>query len=106
LSPDSRGRSLAKTAVYRTVSIALLAAITYYYTGNAGEATTITILFNGGGALAYYGLERLWESIDWGRRKSIAIPQSNDPSAPISLSLGAQRSEPPASRRNDVKDQA
>ena len=51
-------------------AIALLAAISYYFTGNAGEATTITILFNVGGTLAYYSLERLWESLDWGRRAS------------------------------------
>ena len=60
---------MAKTIVYRVVAIALLAGITYYYTGNAGEATTITILFNLVGTAAYYGLERLWESVLWGRGK-------------------------------------
>jgi len=64
---DARGRTLAKTIVYRMVAIALLAGITYYYTGSAGEATTITILFNVAGTIAYYGLERLWESVLWGR---------------------------------------
>jgi len=73
LSRDSRERSLAKTIVYRLVAIALLAALSFYYTGNAGEATTITILFNVLGALAYYGLERLWENVEWGKaRPSIA----------------------------------
>ena len=66
---DSRGRTLAKTIVYRLVAIAILAGITYYYTGNAGEATTITILFNVVGTVAYYGLERLWEYVLWGRGK-------------------------------------
>jgi uncharacterized membrane protein len=47
--------------------VALLAGITFYYTGNAGEATTITILFNAGGTLVYYALERLWDSVEWGR---------------------------------------
>ena len=70
LGRDSRGRTLAKTIVYRVVAIALLAAITYYLTGDAGEATTITILFNVGGTVSYYGLERLWEYIDWGRSAS------------------------------------
>jgi len=69
LNRDSRRRTLAKTLVYRMVAIALLAAITYYYTGSAGEATLITILFNATGTIAYYGLERLWESIPWGRGK-------------------------------------
>ena len=66
---DSRGRTLAKTIVYRVVAVALLAAITYSYTGSAGEATTITVLFNGVGTIAYYGLERLWEYVQWGRGK-------------------------------------
>jgi len=67
LISDSRRRTLAKTIVYRLVAIALLAAITYYYTGSAGEATVVTILFNATGAIAYYGLERLWEAVSWGR---------------------------------------
>ena len=67
LGRDSKGRTLAKTIVYRVVAIALLAALTYYLTGNAGEATTITILFNVAGTGAYYGLERLWEYVEWGR---------------------------------------
>jgi uncharacterized membrane protein len=69
LSRDSRGRTLAKTVVYRVVAIALLAGITYYYTGSAGEATTITVLFNVVGTVAYYGLERLWEYVLWGRAR-------------------------------------
>jgi uncharacterized membrane protein len=64
---DSKSRTLAKTIVYRVVAIALLAGITYYFTGSAGEATTITALFNIAGTIAYYGLERLWESVLWGR---------------------------------------
>jgi len=69
LSRDTRERSLAKTVVYRVLAIAMLAGITYYYTGNAGEAGLITILFNASGTVAYYGLERLWESVEWGRDK-------------------------------------
>jgi uncharacterized membrane protein len=52
---------------YRIVVIALLAAITFYFTGNAGEATIITILFNVGGSIAYYTFERLWDAIPWGK---------------------------------------
>ncbi len=52
---------------YRIVIVALLAAITLYYTGNPGEATAITIVFNAGGSAVYYGFERLWGSIEWGK---------------------------------------
>jgi uncharacterized membrane protein len=67
LNTESRKRSLAKAMTYRIVVIALLAAITFYFTGNAGEATVITILFNVGGSIAYYTFERLWDAIPWGR---------------------------------------
>lgn len=67
MKEESRTRSIAKTAVYRMTAIALLAALSFYYTGNAGEATTITILFNVGGSVVYYALERLWDSVAWGK---------------------------------------
>ena len=76
-SIDSRGRSLAKTVVYHVWAVAFLAAISYYFTGNAREATTITVLFNAGGTLACYGLERLWESLDWGRGASESGPRGS-----------------------------
>ena len=56
--------------MYRVWAIALLAAISYYFTGNAGEAT----MFNVGGTLAYYSLERLWEDLNWGRSAPESIP--------------------------------
>jgi len=93
LSRDSRERSLAKTAVYRVVAIALLAAISYYYTGNAGEAGLITILFNASGTAAYYGLERLWESVEWGRGRLDGSPiqRSHEPVDPV---LSGERAVP------------
>jgi uncharacterized membrane protein len=90
VSRDSRRRTLAKTMVYRVVAIALLAGITYYYTGSAGEATAITILFNVTGAVSYYGLERLWEEVQWGRRRTETPVNQGDR---VSLNL------PPAGSR-------
>jgi len=54
--------------VYRIVVIALLFFITLQLTGNPGETTTITVVFNIAGAIAYYGLERLWGAVNWGVR--------------------------------------
>jgi len=67
LGSESRARSLAKTLSYRVIVIALLAAITYAFTGNAGETTVITVVFNIFGATIYYGFERLWDAIKWGK---------------------------------------
>jgi uncharacterized membrane protein len=52
---------------YRIAVIALLAFITYFFTGNAGEATGITLVFNVGGTVIYYLYERLWDAINWGK---------------------------------------
>jgi len=49
------------------VIAALLALITFYFTGNPGTTTIITIVFNLGGAVVYYGFERLWDAINWGK---------------------------------------
>jgi uncharacterized membrane protein len=101
LSRDSRGRTLAKTAVYRLVAVALLGGITFYYTGNAGEATTITIIFNVLGTIAYYGLERLWEYVLWGRGDA-GSPVSLRVSKPLApLSGDARASALPGSRETD-----
>jgi uncharacterized membrane protein len=80
LGRDTKGRTLAKTIVYRMVAIAFLAALSYYLTGDAGEATTITILFNVGGTGAYYALERLWEYVEWGRSPvdTMPLPRHSD----------------------------
>lgn len=63
---------MAKTATYRVVIFALLMAITYYYTGNAGETTVISIVFNVSGAAVYYLFERLWNAISWGKNQELA----------------------------------
>jgi len=94
LSRESRRRTLAKTVVYRTVAIALLAGITFYYTGSAGEATVITLLFNVTGAIAYYGLERLWDAIQWGRG-GIGPAVSQGDRGPLKLSPGGTHAVTP-----------
>ena len=60
-------RSLLKMAAYRVSVTALLAGITFYYTGNMGETGIIAVVFNVGGAFLYYGYERLWDAVTWGK---------------------------------------
>lgn len=64
---ETVARSMAKTLTYRVVVFALLAAITYYYTGNVGQTTVISVAFNVSGAAVYYFFERLWNGIGWGK---------------------------------------
>ena len=74
MNSETRWRSLGKTLSYRVVVIALLAAITYGLTGNPGETTIITIAFNTSAAVIYYVFERLWGSINWGKRGLEGLP--------------------------------
>ncbi|MDA4127775.1 MAG: DUF2061 domain-containing protein [Thaumarchaeota archaeon] len=67
MKSETRARSIVKTLSYRIVVGALLALLTFYITGNPGTTTIITVVFNLGGAAIYYGFERLWNSIGWGR---------------------------------------
>ena len=64
---ETRLRSLAKTFAYRAVASALLAGITLAYTGSLVETGAITIIFTVTATIAYYLLERAWDSINWGR---------------------------------------
>jgi uncharacterized membrane protein len=68
LPNETRARSLAKMATYRVAAAALLAAVTFYLTGSTGLTGAVTLVFNVGGALVYYGIERLWNDISWGRK--------------------------------------
>jgi uncharacterized membrane protein len=77
MAKETRARSFAKTIAYRVVAIVLLAAVTYAFTGNLGETTLVTVVFNAGGAAAYYGLERFWDGIDWGRKPDGAGVNAN-----------------------------
>jgi uncharacterized membrane protein len=65
---ETKARSLAKMVTYRVAAAALLAAVTFYVTGSTGLTGVVTLVFNVGGALVYYGVERLWDDIAWGRK--------------------------------------
>jgi len=67
LLKETRLRSLAKTFAYRAVASALLAGITFAYSGSLFETGEITVLFTITATIAYYLLERAWDSVKWGR---------------------------------------
>ena len=82
LSSETKWRSLGKTLSYRVFAIALLAMVTYTLTGNPGETTMVTIVFNASAAVAYYGFERLWGAVNWGKREL-----EGSPTAGVALAL-------------------
>jgi uncharacterized membrane protein len=58
-------------ASYRIMVVVLLIVITYYFTGDLGQTTTISIVFNVAGSAIYYVYERMWGRIEWGRALAI-----------------------------------
>ena len=51
---------------YRAIASALLAIITWSFTGSIGDTTGITIAFTISATAAYYLHERIWNGAKWG----------------------------------------
>lgn len=65
---ESKKRSLVKMIVYRGILTALLAVITWIFTGNTGQTTIITVVFSISATAIYYAHERVWNQVKWGTR--------------------------------------
>lgn len=65
---ESRKRSITKMLTYRAILTALLAVISWIFTGNVGQTTVITIVFSVAATAIYYLHERMWNSVRWGLR--------------------------------------
>lgn len=60
-------RALVKTLCYRVLMIAITVFVALFVTGNTGEALSIGAAANVVKTGTYYGYERLWDRISWGR---------------------------------------
>ena len=61
----SRRRSIIKTLSYRAVVTVILAIVTFVFTGNLYQTSTIAIVFGIFATASYYLHERLWSKISW-----------------------------------------
>jgi uncharacterized membrane protein len=61
----SRRRSILKTLSYRAIVTVILAVVTYVFTGNIYQTSTIAIVFGILATLTYYLHERLWSRLNW-----------------------------------------
>ena len=68
---DKASRSLAKAVSWRLLAALILGGITFAVTGSWEASTLITLVYNLVQVFVYYGHERLWERIPWGRRPSL-----------------------------------
>lgn len=64
---DTPKRSWVKSITWRIVGIIILGLIAYWLTKDWKAMTGITLIFNFVRLILYYGHERIWERIAWGR---------------------------------------
>ncbi len=68
---ESHTRSLVKSATYRGLVIVTAMLVSWYYTGDAIQSITISLVFNGISTVIYYLHERAWNRILWGKKDSL-----------------------------------
>lgn len=66
---ETRKRSLAKTATWRGIAIAVTLLISYMWLGEWKSAIALALTANGIKAGLYYMHERVWDRSDFGREK-------------------------------------
>ena len=64
---ESRKRTLIRTITYRIIVTIVLAVISLVYTGNAFQATAITIVYSILATLVHYVHDRIWFKVKWGK---------------------------------------
>jgi adenylylsulfate kinase len=62
-------RSLAKAITYRLLIIVLDITVIYLFTGRLDIAFGFMMVSNVYTSIAYYFHERIWNRIDWGKKK-------------------------------------
>ncbi len=69
LQIESRLRSMVKSVVWRVLGIAVLALVTYVFTGSLIQSTAITFLHHSAFIFIYYFHERVWLRVKWKRKR-------------------------------------
>lgn len=67
MAVQSRRRSLVKAASYRLFATSIVVGVAFLTTGKLGASATIGVVAAVAKTGLYYGWERLWERISWGR---------------------------------------
>ncbi len=76
---DSLKRTLTKTIVWRVIATLITLAVTFAFTGEIKQATTITLVVAALLMAGYYINERVWDQIRWGRKRESYATQSAKP---------------------------
>lgn len=68
---ESKRRSLAKAVSWRLVGLVMLGTITYFVTRSWEATGGITVVYHLLQVFLYFGHERVWERIRWGKPNSL-----------------------------------
>lgn len=68
-SHELHRRSIVKSISYRLLSITADTIVAYFFTRNVAETAGIVLFVNAYSTFLYYGHERAWSFIRWGKRK-------------------------------------
>jgi len=66
---EAWSRTVVKTALYRVLMVAVTVLVAYLFTGDTTDALQIGVAANVVKTATYYGYERLWARIAWGRNE-------------------------------------
>jgi len=67
---EHRARSITKAITYRLVILVLDFTVIYLLTGRVEVAFGFMLLSNVYTSIAYYFHERIWNRVNWGKKKS------------------------------------
>ena len=65
---DSHKRSIVKAVIYRGGGVVVLAGVTWIFTCDDIQVTSVTIVYHLVSVVGYYVYERVREHMKWGRR--------------------------------------
>ena len=70
-SVDSHKRSWMKAITWRVIAFFVLGAVSWAFTHNLQQTTWITVVYAAIQVVLYYFHERVWERLNWGRKKVV-----------------------------------
>lgn len=69
-SHELHRRSLVKSISYRLLSITADTIVAYFFTRDVETTAGIVLFVNAYSTFLYYGHERVWSFVHWGKRKN------------------------------------
>lgn len=76
-------RSLLKTIIWRVIGTIITLVVAFLFTGEIKQATNITLVVATLLAVGYYFNERIWDRIEWGRRRVFTTVTQNESFEPV-----------------------